>query len=85
MAWSRTAFKGKNSIEPVSPIKQGADTSHVFETGLLVNLENKKNQPGAINFKDMSEIEFDGGFEAGTSWDTDNISKWFRDDGSTTT
>ena len=76
MAWSRQSFK--------RAMIKGAQ-AHISETGLLVNLENKKNQPGAINFKDMSEIEFDGGFEAGTSWDTDNISKWFRDDGSTTT
>ena len=60
MAWSRTAFKGKNSIEPVSPIKQGADTAHVFETGVIGTLVNHKDKPGAFNPSDLDDTYFNG-------------------------
>ena len=84
MAWSRTGLKGMNADDPTSNVKQGPGT-HISETGIIVNIANKKTYPGAINFKDMSDIEFDGAFDIGARWNTDDISKWFRDDGSTTT
>ena len=84
MAWASQAFQGSNSVEPADTNKQGPGLA-ISNTGIETSLANKKKYPGALSLKDMSGIQFDGAFEAGTSWNTDNISKWFRDDGNTTT
>ena len=60
MAWSRTAFKGKDGIDPISPIKQSPDVSHVFDTGQIDSLVNHKNKPGDYGLDDLDNVYFNG-------------------------
>jgi hypothetical protein len=89
MAWSRTGVKGMNAPDPVSPVKHGPG-AHFEDTGLEVITANKVSKPGGLNFKDFDDMYFhgsggEGDFDAGTNFETDGVSRWFKDGGSTTT
>ena len=89
MAWSRTTLKGMNAVDPASNVRQGPGA--LFEdTGLEVTTANKVSKPGGLTFTDMAGIFFHGSggagdFDAGTNFETDGVSRWFKDGGSTTT
>ena len=81
MAFTRQSFKGNNSVEPADTNKQGQG-SEISNTGLDDTLANKKGLPGAFNLSKMTGVNFT---EIPESFNKDNISRWFRDDGNTTT
>ena len=81
MAFTRQSFKGNNSVEPADTNKQGQG-SEISNTGLDNTLANKKGLPGAFNLSQMTGVNFT---EIPESFNKDNISRWFRDDGNTTT
>tara|TARA_Y100000361_G_scaffold63397_1_gene55740 strand:+ start:43 stop:288 length:246 start_codon:yes stop_codon:yes gene_type:complete len=81
MAFTRQSFKGNNSVEPADTNKQGQG-SEISNTGLDDTLANKKGLPGAFNLSQMTGVNFT---EIPESFNKDNISRWFRDDGNTTT
>lgn len=93
MAFTRQAFKGNNSILPSkSQFEDDGDTiiiqdkqsqgSEISNTALDDTLANKKGLPGAFNLSQMTGVNFDEILER---FNKDNISRWFRDDGNTTT
>jgi hypothetical protein len=79
MGWKRTALKGINGREPSSNVKMGHG-SDIEDSGIIVNASNKTNYPGAINFNVM-DVNFNA---SSGNWNSDGISRWFRDDGTTT-
>tara|TARA_R100001198_G_C5116269_1_gene141253 strand:+ start:58 stop:303 length:246 start_codon:yes stop_codon:yes gene_type:complete len=81
MAFTRQSFKGNNSVEPADTDKQGQG-SEISNTGLDDTLANKKGLPGAFNLLQMTGVHFNEILER---FNKDNISRWFRDDGNTTT
>ena len=81
MAFTRQSFKGNNSVEPADTNKQGQG-SEISNTGLDDTLANKKGLPGAFNLSQMTGVNFT---EIPENFNKDNISRWFRDDGNTTT
>tara|TARA_R100000231_G_scaffold138902_1_gene118462 strand:- start:5018 stop:5263 length:246 start_codon:yes stop_codon:yes gene_type:complete len=81
MAFTRQSFKGNNSVEPADTNKQGQG-SEISNTGLDDTLANKKSLPGAFNLSQMTGVNFT---EIPENFNKDNISRWFRDDGNTTT
>ena len=93
MAFTRQSFKGSNSVVPSkSQIIVGEETvdiqdkqgqgSAISNTGLDDTLANKKSLPGAFNVAQMTGVKFN---EISEKFNKDNISRWFRDDGNTTT
>ena len=92
MAWARESIKGNNSVEPADVNKQGsglsiADSNLVIDDGDGTFSGPKKSAPGAFKLNQMTEVYFND-----TDWDSstgilnkDKISRWFRDDGNTTT
>ena len=99
MAWTRASIKGNNSVEPVSRNKQGSGLS-IAGSGVSIhdNPEEpnesvhtysgpKKSTPGAFKLNQLTGVRFnDSDWDAITGkWSEDKISKWFRDDGNTTT
>tara|TARA_R110002020_G_scaffold444956_1_gene656659 strand:- start:1751 stop:1996 length:246 start_codon:yes stop_codon:yes gene_type:complete len=81
MAWSRQGLKGMNADDPISNVKQGPG-SNISDTGAIESLANFKIKPGAYSFDKLSGIEFPN---LDANFNVDGISRWFRDDGSTTT
>ncbi len=81
MAFTRQSFKGNNSVEPADTNKQGQGSA-ISNTGLDDTLANKKSTPGAFNVAQMTGVKFN---EISEKFNKDNISRWFRDDGNTTT
>ncbi len=81
MAFTRQSFKGNNSVEPADTNKQGQGSA-ISNTGLDDTLANKKSLPGAFNVAQMTGVKFN---EISEKFNKDNISRWFRDDGNTTT
>jgi hypothetical protein len=60
--------------------------TRVTSTSLAVTLANQRNFPGAMNFNQMTGINWnDSSYASGSSFKTNAMSDWFRDDGSTTT
>ena len=84
MAWKRTAFRGTNSAEVASVLKQG-DGAHVKETAIDLTASNKLAYPGAISFNNMSGTDWDSTFTNSATFKTTITTGWFRDAGSTTT
>ena len=92
MAWTRASIKGNNSVEPADTNKQGSGFS-IADSGLAIDDGDgtfsgpKKNTPGAFKLNQLTEVRFnDSDWDAITGkWNEDKISKWFRDDGNTTT
>jgi hypothetical protein len=85
MAWSRRGLKGMNAIDPISSVKQGPGVS-IADTGAIESLVNFRIKPGAYSFDRLSGIYFqDASWDSDSNFNTNNMSKWFRDDGSTTT
>ena len=81
MAWSRQGLKGMNADDPISDIKQGPGSS-IADTGAVQSLDNFKVKPGAYSFDKLAGIEFPN---LNANFNEDGISRWFRDDGNTTT
>ena len=99
MGFTRQSFKGSNSVEPADTNKQGQG-SGISNTGIAIlnNPEEtnellhvysgpKKTLPGGFKFNQMTGVKFnDSDWDSGTGkFNKDNISRWFRDDGNTTT
>ena len=85
MAWARTGLKGMNADDPNSDVKQGPG-SHISDTGAIESLANFKIKPGAYSFDRLAGIYFqDASWDSDSNFSVDNISRWFRDDGNTTT
>ena len=85
MAWSRRGLKGMNAPDPISPVKDGPGVSFA-DTGAIESLANFRIKPGAYPFNRLSGIYFhDASWDSDSNFNTNNISKWFRDNGSTTT
>jgi len=92
MVWTRETIKGTNSVEPADTNKQSsglhtADSNLVIDDGDGTFSGPKLSSPGAFKLNQMTEIYFND-----LNWDSstgilnkDKISRWFRDDGSTTT
>ena len=60
MAWSRTALKGHHAPDPISPVRQSPDGSHIFNTGQIDSLVNHKNKPGDYGWDDLDDVYFNG-------------------------
>tara|TARA_Y100001937_G_scaffold37383_1_gene53297 strand:- start:13053 stop:13331 length:279 start_codon:yes stop_codon:yes gene_type:complete len=92
MAWTRETIKGNNSVEPADTYKQGSGL-HTADSNLVVddgggNFSGPKlTAPGAFKFNQITGVFFnDAGWDSITGkFSKDKISRWFRDDGSTTT
>ena len=84
MAWTRRGFKGINAEELSSTVQKG-EGHYIEETGMELTAVNKLTYPGEVKFNLMSGVSFNSGWTAGSSFKSINVSKWFRDSGSTTT
>ena len=87
MAWSRTALKGHHAPDPISPVRQSPDGSHIFNTGQIDSLVNHKNKPGDYGWDDLDDVYFNGvnivangDFADATEDDTDdgNLVGWIN-------
>ena len=58
MAWSRRVHKGWHSIDPISPIKQPSDLTHISATGQIDSLVNHKSKPGDYGWDDLDDVYF---------------------------
>jgi len=99
MAWTRETIKGNNSVEPAETYKQGSGL-HTADSGAVIhdNPEEsneslhtysgpKKSAPGAFKLNQLTGVFFnDADWDSSTGiFNKDKISRWFRDDGNTTT
>lgn len=87
MSWTRAAKKGFKGTVPSSRFKQSVGTSiasttlHLEESSQVAD---KTRAPGAFLFFFMDDVYFNSTYSSGSNFRTDEISEWFRDDGSVT-